>query len=132
MKRLDEFRRQRREIVNRYNEAFSNIEAVQIPFESGDCDTNFHLYVLLFDFERIGIDRAGFIRKLKERSIQTQVHYIPVHTQPYYQKNFNHRWGDFPNAEHYYKKCLSIPLFPAMIDEDVERVIYQIKEMVLR
>lgn len=131
MKRLDEFRRRRREIVNKYNEAFSNIKAVRIPFESGDCDTNFHLYVLLFDFERIGIDRAGFMRKLKECGIQTQVHYMPVHTQPYYQKNFNYKWGDFPNAEHYYKKCLSIPLFPAMTDEDVERVIYEIKEMVL-
>lgn len=86
----------------------------------------------VFDLEHIGTDRADFMRKLKERSIQTQVHYIPVHTQPYYQKNFNYKWGDFPNAEHYYKKCLSIPLFPAMIDEDVERVIYEIKEMVLR
>nr|MBI9082617.1 UDP-4-amino-4,6-dideoxy-N-acetyl-beta-L-altrosamine transaminase [Desulfobacterales bacterium] len=131
LRRLEEFRERRRKIVNRYNEAFSNIEAFRIPFESGDCSSNFHLYVLLLDFERIGIDRANFMQKLKECGIQTQVHYIPVHTQPYYQKNFNHSWGDFPNAEHYYNKCLSIPLFPAMTDEDVERVIYEIKGMVL-
>lgn len=130
MKRLDEFRRRRREIVNRYNEAFSNIEAVRIPFESGDCGTNFHLYVLLFDFEQIGIDRAGFMRKLKERGIQTQVHYIPVHTQPYYQKKLKTKWGDCPNAEAYYKRCLSIPLFPAMTGNDVEKVITEIKELV--
>ncbi len=132
MKRLDAFRRRRREIVNIYNEAFSNIENVRIPFEADYCDSNFHLYVLLFDFERIGTDRAGVMRKLKEHGIQTQVHYIPVHTQPYYQKNFDYKWGDFPKAEYYYKQCLSIPLFPAMTNEDIERVIYQIKEMVLR
>ena len=123
MKRLDEFRRRRREVVNTYNEAFSNIETVRIPFESGDCDINFHLYVLLFDFERIGTDRAGFMRKLKEHGIQTQVHYIPVHLQPYFQKILKTKWGDYPKAEEYYNKCLSIPLFPSLNNFDVYRVI---------
>ncbi|MEK7307502.1 MAG: DegT/DnrJ/EryC1/StrS family aminotransferase, partial [Nitrospirota bacterium] len=84
------------------------------------------LYVLLFDFAGIGIERHQFISKLKDRGIQTQVHYIPVHTQPFYRKNFGTDWGNCPNAEKYYGKCLSIPLYPAMTDGDVQRVIDEI------
>lgn len=130
LRKLGKFRERRRKIVNRYNEAFSSIESIQIPFESSDCDSNFHLYVLLFNFDQIGIQRAHFMNKLKERGIQTQVHYIPVHTQPYFQKKFATKWGDCPNAEEHYQKCLSIPLFPAMTESDVKRVINEITHLV--
>lgn len=132
MKRLDEFRRRRREIVNRYNQAFSGIEKIQVPFESENCDSNFHLYVLLFDFEAMKTSRARFMTLLKENGIQTQVHYIPVHTQPYYREKFNTGWGDYPNAERYYQKCLSIPLYPGMMDEDVKKVIHAIKNFAMK
>lgn len=130
LKKLEKFHDRRRQIVNRYNEAFKSIESIQIPFESPDCDSNFHLYVLLLDFDKIGIPRAQFMNELRERGIRTQVHYIPVHTQPYFQKRFATRWGDCPNAEQYYQKCLSIPLFPAMTEVDVERVINEISHLV--
>jgi dTDP-4-amino-4,6-dideoxygalactose transaminase len=130
LKKLERFRKRRREIVNRYNEAFGSIESIQIPVESRDCDSNFHLYVLLIDFEKIGIPRAQFMNELRGRGIQTQVHYIPVHTQPYFQNRFGTKWGDCPNAEEYYQKCLSIPLFPAMTESDVERVINEITQLV--
>ena len=130
LKKLYKFRERRREIVNRYNEAFRSIKSIQIPFESGGCDSNFHLYVLLFDFEQTGIERAQFMNELRRRGIQTQVHYIPVHTQPYYQRKFSTKWGDCPNAEQYYQKCLSIPLFPALTEQDVERVINEITRLV--
>ena len=129
IKKLHKFCNRRRKIVNRYNETFSSIESIQIPFESKDCDSNFHLYVLLLDFNKIGIERAQFMIELKRRGIQTQVHYIPVHSQPFYQRKFNTKWGDCPNAEHYYQKCLSIPLYPAMDSQNVERVIKEIKDM---
>jgi UDP-4-amino-4,6-dideoxy-N-acetyl-beta-L-altrosamine transaminase/dTDP-4-dehydrorhamnose reductase len=130
LKKLEKFRKRRREIVNRYNEAFVSIESIQVPVESRDCDSNFHLYVLLLDFEVIGIQRAQFMNELRNRGIRTQVHYIPVHTQPYYQKRFATQWGDCPNAEQYYQKCLSIPLFPAMTESDVEMVIDEIGHLV--
>ena len=126
LKKLDMFRKRRREIVNMYNAAFMNIDFVHIPFEDSNCDSNFHLYVLLFDFEKIGIDRAQFMLELKRRGIQTQVHYIPVHLQSFYRKRFGTNWGDCPNAEKYYSKCLSIPLYPDMTQEDVKRVIREI------
>ncbi len=130
LKKLEKFSERRRKIVNRYNQCFSSIESIQIPFESRDCDSNFHLYVLLFDFEVIGIQRAQFMNELRGRGIQTQVHYIPIHIQPYFQKKFATKWGDCPNAEKYYQQCLSIPLFPAMTDSDVERVINEITHLV--
>lgn len=129
LERLGMFHKRRREIVNIYNEAFSSIKNVQTPFESTECDSNFHLYVLLFDFEKIGVDRARFMLELKKKGIQTQVHYIPVHLQPFYQKNFGTKRDDCPNVEQYYKKCLSIPLYPAMSDQDVEKVIREITAM---
>ena len=123
MKRLDLFVKKRRQIVNTYNKAFQGIDNIQIPFELNDCNSNFHLYVLLFDFEKAGISRAEYMQRLRKKGILTQVHYIPVHTQPYYQKNFKTAWGDFPVAEDYYSKCLSIPLFPKMNQDEVQKVI---------
>jgi dTDP-4-amino-4,6-dideoxygalactose transaminase len=130
--KLPMFITRRREIVDMYNKAFKDIEFIHAPFEHRDCLSNFHLYVLLIDFDKIRIDRAQFVLKLKMKGIQTQVHYIPMHLQSYYRKNFGTGWGDCPNMEMYYAKCLTIPLYPAMTNEDVERVIYEIKEMVLR
>ena len=78
------------------------------------------------DWEKIGITRAAFMTNLRERGINTQVHFIPVHTQPFYRHKFGSDWGDCPTAEKYYQKCLSIPLYPAMSDSDVEKVISNI------
>lgn len=132
IKRLDEFCRRRHEIVNKYNDAFRGMKNIDIPFESQDCDSNFHLYVLLFNFENIGMERAPLMMELRKQRIQTQVHYIPVHLQPYYKKTIKTKWGDYPQAEKYYQKCLSIPLFPAMLDEEVDYVIETIKALVCK
>ena len=130
LKKLDMFCKRRREIVDKYNAAFLDSKFLQIPFEDNNCNSNFHLYVLLFDFEGMGIDRAQFMLLLKEKSLYTQVHYIPVHLQHYYRRNFKTGWGDCPNAEAYYKKCLSIPLFPAMTKNEVDKTIHEIKNVV--
>ena len=126
LKKLHDFCKRRSEIADVYNEAFSGIESIQIPFESEDCSSNFHLYVLLINFNQIGMERAQLMIELKKCGIQTQVHYIPVYTQPFYQKTFGTSWGDCPNAEEYYQKCVTIPLFPTMSDSDVERVIFEV------
>ena len=130
LKKLKMFCKRRREIVDKYNAAFMDSKFLQIPFEDPNCNSNFHLYVLLFDFEGIGIDRARFMLSLKEKGLYTQVHYIPVHLQHYFRRNFKTGWGDCPNAEAYYKKCLSIPLFPAMLKIEVEKTIHEIKHII--
>lgn len=126
IKKLDRFRQRRREIVDIYNKAFEGVSRVVTPYEDSRCDSNFHLYVLLFDFEKIGINRVQLMSELKKRGIQTQVHYIPVHLQPFYRKHFGTNHGDYSCVEQYYQKCLSIPLYPAMSDLDVAKVVREI------
>ena len=127
LKKLALFCKRRREIVNQYNAAFKDLEFIQIPFEDSSCDSNFHLYVLLIDFEKIDIERARFMLELQQKGIQTQVHYIPVYLQPFYRKYFGTNPGDCSTAEKYYKKCLSIPLFPMLKDSEVEHIVKTIK-----
>lgn len=130
--KLDQFIGRRREIVNQYNESFAGIESIQTPFEHEDSNANFHLYVLHFDFEKLGMSRTELMLQLREKKVGTQVHYIPVHTQPYYQEHFGYRDGDYPEAERYYSKCLSIPLYPKMTTSDVKYVVDTIKGVACR
>lgn len=127
MKKLDSFMNRRRTIIQKYNRSFANIDWLRIPYESKGLISCFHLYVVQIDFERIGLDRKIVMTSLREKNVGTQVHYIPVHTQPYYRQNYGTAVGDFPIAENYYNKCLSLPLFPAMTDQDVEYVIETVR-----
>ncbi len=126
LKKLERFRRRRREIVNRYNAAFKDGDGLTVPFEHPDGETNFHLYVLLVDFTKIETSRAQVIYGLRDKGIHTQVHYIPVTWQPFYRQNFGTQKGDCPQAEGYYEKCLSLPLHPAMSDRDVDFIIQEV------
>ena len=86
-----------------------------------------HLMVALIDFAAAGKTRRQVVEDLKARGVGTQVHYIPVHTQPYYRD----RYGpiDLPGAQEWYRTCLSLPLYPGMADEDVDRVILALSEV---
>ena len=121
--KLPLFVTRRRAIVDLYNALLGDLSWVQTPFEATDCHSNFHLYVLRLDFEALGMSRAQVMLRLRQQCIFTQVHYIPVHLQPYYQQNFGTRPGDFPVAEAFYERCLSLPLYPAMSFADVDRVV---------
>ena len=129
MKKLDQFKQKRREIVSLYNEAFKNIENIVIPPEQEKLNSAFHLYVLLIDYAKIGKTRAEVMEELKTNNIGTQVHYIPVHLQPFYKKNYMYKAGDFPIAEKYYDQCLSLPLYPKMTDEEISHVINKISSV---
>lgn len=122
LKRLQRFAVRRRAIVARYQDAFANLPHVMRPVEREHGATNFHLYVLQIDFGALGTTRAAFVADLAARGVGAQVHYLPVYRHPYHE-----RWGanpaDFPNTERYYERCLTIPLFPAMTDDEVSRVI---------
>jgi len=130
LKRLPRFIKRRREIVKKYNEAFKKIENITIPFERPKVVSAFHLYTLKIDFDKIGKSRSQVMAELKIRGVGSQVLYIPVHLQPYYRKTYGYKIDDFPLAESYYKRALSLPLFPGMTDKDVEKVIRAVKEVV--
>ncbi len=129
LQKLEKFIERRREIVKRYDEAFQAIDWITTPFERKNVFSAFHLYVLQIDFNKIGTTRKDVMEELKEKNIGTQVHYIPVHTQPYYRTHFDYQRGDYPKAEKYYEKTLSIPLYPKMTDEEVEYVIENITRL---
>ncbi|MGI5172137.1 UDP-4-amino-4,6-dideoxy-N-acetyl-beta-L-altrosamine transaminase [Treponema sp. OMZ 840] len=128
--KLQQFRERRQSIVNRYNKAFDGIPYVKLPYRTFEQVSCFHLYVLQIDFEKLGTVRKEFMKKLTDKGIGTQVHYIPVHTQPYYKTHYGYKIGDYPIAERYYQKALSLPLYPAMSDDDVQKVIDAVKELV--
>ena len=129
MRRIDSFIKRRREIIKQYNYAFAELKWITTPFEPPGLESAFHLYVLQIDFQQLSKSRAQVMAELKKKNIGTQVHYIPVHTQPYYRKKYGYYWGDCPISENYYQHALSIPLYPKMSDSDVKHVIESIKDL---
>ncbi len=119
LKKLEAFKRRRREIVAFYNENLNLPHLTERSF-SNAC---FHLYPVLVE------NRKEFYFKARENGLNLQVHYIPVHTQPYYREHFGCKIGDFPNAEAYYEKCISLPLYPGLTDEDLDDIAGRIKRI---
>jgi dTDP-4-amino-4,6-dideoxygalactose transaminase len=121
--RADELMRRRTAIAHAYGEALRAEAAFQVPYEEPGIEHAWHLYVLRLHPERLRIGRAQFVELLRERGIGTSVHCIPLHTMHFYQERYGYRTGDFPIAEDVYSRCLSLPIYPAMSDEDVAYVI---------
>jgi len=129
LKKLDSFVARRRQIVNRYNKAFQELP-LELPSEPEGCFSSYHLYVIRLKKESKKT-RKYLYNRLKEKGIYTQVHYLPVHTMPYYRENLGYKWGDHPMAEEHYSRVLSLPLYPAMTDDDVDYVINCVREVLL-
>lgn len=127
--RLESLVSRRREIAKRYDEAFSRLAWIRRGHEPEGVYSAYHLYVVRIDFDAIGKDRAAVMAELQSKEIGTQVHYIPVHLQPYYRDAWGYSFGDFPKAERYYSSALSLPLYPKMSDGDVEYVIKAVRAL---
>ena len=118
LKKLDKFKKRRREIVEYYNKHLGLPNLIEKDF-SNAC---FHFYPVMVR------NREEFYHKAKTVGLNLQVHYIPVHTQPYY-KNLGFNEGDYPSAEIYYKKCISLPLYPTLSDRDLKEIVKRIKDI---
>jgi UDP-4-amino-4,6-dideoxy-N-acetyl-beta-L-altrosamine transaminase len=129
-KKLGKFIKRRREIVKKYNEAFRNIKEIFTPYEKRDVRSAYHIYVIQLNLERLKVGRTKIFDALRAENIGVHVHYIPVHLHPYYQEQFGYKKGDFPIAEKYYKRALTLPLFPKMQDDDVNDVIDAVKKTI--
>ncbi len=122
LSKLDTFFQRRRELRILYNTQLSAFRPLLKPVTSNpEVDPVLHLYAVLIDFAGIGLDRAAFMAQLREAGIGTQVHYYPVHQQPYYENCYGKI--DLPGARTYYDHVLSIPFFPAMKAHDVKCVV---------
>ncbi len=121
LNKLQSFKARRQEIVDRYNAAFSAFAELLLPPAPKGSSTCYHLYVLRF--QNGAQKRHEAFQKLCNVRICCQVHYIPVYWQPYYKKKYNYPAGKCPNAEKYYAQCLSLPLYPALRNDEVDYVI---------
>jgi UDP-4-amino-4,6-dideoxy-N-acetyl-beta-L-altrosamine transaminase len=122
IRKLDRFVARRRALAARYDDLLADLAPLVRPIAKSPAGrAAWHLYSVLIDFEAAGLSRARLVERLMAVGVGTQVHYIPVHLQPYYCG----RYGalNLPGAERYYARTLSLPLFPAMRDADVERVV---------
>ncbi|MGC2332166.1 MAG: DegT/DnrJ/EryC1/StrS aminotransferase family protein [Candidatus Acidiferrales bacterium] len=127
--KCDAMYRQRARIAARYTSSFQQIEALEPPAALEYVDPSWHLYVLRLHLDRLKMNRSDFIDELRRRGVGTSVHFIPLHLHPYYQSSFGYRVGDCPVAEREYQRCVSLPIYPDMTDEDVQRVIEVVAEV---
>ena len=126
LRKLSEFKRRRKEIVDTYNDAFKNNPALIVPKEPENASVCYHLYTL--QFKQGNETRYRVFKKLSDAGIFCQIHYIPVYWQPYYSKKYGYPVGKCPEAEAYYSGCLSLPLYPALKNDELVFIIEKIFE----
>ena len=129
MGKIDKFVSRRKEIVKKYNDAFSDMSEIILQKEIPESDTCRHLYTIRLDLDRLMCTRREFFDAMSAENIQCQIHYVPIYWFPYYQ-HLGYEKGMCPNAEEIYKGIMSIPLYPKLTDEDVEDVIYAVNKVV--
>jgi UDP-4-amino-4,6-dideoxy-N-acetyl-beta-L-altrosamine transaminase len=129
LRKLDTFIKARQRIVAHYDRALKDLAPVVQPNgRVPGCTVGWHLYPVRIDFDSIGLDRATTMNRLREAGVGTQVHYIPVPSQPYYRKLYSKQV--FQGAETYYKQTLSLPLFPGLTDGDIDAVVHALANAV--
>ena len=129
LRRLDGFIARRQQYARAYDEGFADLPGVATPVRRPGRSHTFHLYALRFSRD-LPIDRDTIIDELRRANIGTSVHFIPVHMHPYYRETYGYRRGDFPNAARIFDELVSLPLYPAMSDEDVASVIVAVRGIV--
>ena len=132
LSRADELLAARRELVGWYHEAFATSPAadlIELPPDEPDGSHAWHLYIIRLRLDRLRIDRATAIARLADLGIGTSVHFIPLHLHPFYRR-LGWRTESFPSATSEYERVISLPLWPGMTREDVERVVEALSSVV--
>ena len=128
LRRLQSRIARREALAQRYDRGFANLAPVLTPIKrAGHGTPAWHLYVVLIDFASLGRSRARIMGALKQKGVGTQVHYLPVNRHPYYVARYGA--SSFKGADAYYERCLSLPLFPSMTDDDVDAVIEALSDV---
>ena len=129
LRKLESMNARRREIAEKYNDAFANLLEVDTFPELSERTHVYHLYPIWLRGP-LRIDRSTFIDELKKTNIGSSVHFIPLHRQPFYQRTYGYRSTDFPTAERIYAGLVSLPLYPSMSNRDVQDVIAAVRRIV--
>jgi dTDP-4-amino-4,6-dideoxygalactose transaminase len=126
MTRLNDYVKRRHEIAQRYNELLFELP-LELPWQHPESYSAYHLYVVRLQLKKIKATHRQVFEALRAKDIMVNLHYIPVHTQPYYQK-MGFKQGDYPQAEQYYREAISIPMHVNLSDEDIFFVAKSIRE----
>jgi dTDP-4-amino-4,6-dideoxygalactose transaminase len=131
LEKVEPYWRRRQQIWNIYQEAFADLP-LHTPLDPAPGTRHgYHLYTLILDIEKIGRCRDDIMNALTRENIGTGVHYLTLHTHPYYSRTYNLKRGDFPEAEYISERTLSIPLSAKLSDEDVQDVIAAVRRVLL-
>jgi perosamine synthetase len=130
LKKLDLFIKKRRQIATKYNTAFGGLEDIKIPVEKPGVKSAWHIYAIRMATDGLKARRRQIFDDFHKEGIGVQVHYLPVHLHPFYQKKFGYRAGDFPVAEDYYARAITLPLFPKMTEAQINYVIKATKKAI--
>jgi dTDP-4-amino-4,6-dideoxygalactose transaminase len=129
LRKLERFIEIRTAYARRYNEALGEVAEVELPPQRSSCQHSWHLYTLRLNLEKLEIDRDEFIRLLRQRNIGTSVHFIPIPLHPFFAPYAGRAQNHCPRALELYPRLISLPLYPAMTEEQVEAVVAAIKEI---
>jgi len=132
LRRVEAMRDRRRTIAACYNRELASVPEIEVPLIREGVQHAWHLYPVRLHLDRLCIDRGRFMEELRRRQIGASVHFIPLHTQPFYRHRYGYRAGDFPVAQAEYPRLVSLPIYSRMSDEDVETVVTAMRDVVDR
>ena len=127
LKRIDDFVSKRYELAQQYNKSLSGLPLI-LPYQHSDNYSAYHLYVVRLKLDKINKTRKEVFEFLRNKEIGVNVHYIPVHIQPYYKKQ-GFEYGQYPEAENYYEEAITLPLYPLMTEKEQQKVIDSLHEV---
>jgi UDP-4-amino-4,6-dideoxy-N-acetyl-beta-L-altrosamine transaminase len=129
MNRLDEYVSRRHVLSKRYDYLLKNLP-ITVPTQLSDVYSGMHLYVIRLKLQKLKKSHNEVFNELRSRGIIVNLHYIPIHTQPYYQ-NLGFKYGDFPESEKYYSEVISLPMYPRLTNLEQNRVVSVLKEVLV-
>ena len=128
LKRVDAFVKKRTSIAEQYHNALRGL-AFKLPYQHEDAKSSWHLYVIRLQLEACKLTRRAIFEALWEHSVPVNVHYIPVHTQPFYQRK-GFKIGDFPQAERHYQETLSLPIHCNLEQDEIKHIVQTIQKII--
>jgi len=131
LRKIKKFIKKRNELANNYAKLLNN-EKIALPKVLENCYSSFHLYIINLKTHEMSISQTEVFKRLIEKGIMVNLHYIPIHLQPFYQRKFGFKLGDFPFAEKYYSCAVSLPIFPLMSKIDQEYIVNAVNTIVTR
>ena len=130
LKKLSMFLKRRNEIAKIYNENLANMENLILPYVKPNIFHAYHLFPIKINFKKIAISKDKLLKTFKKHDINLQIHYFPVHLQPFYRKKFKFKKNSYPKAEDFHTSTVSLPIFYALKDFQIYKIIKLLKRLV--